>query len=223
MRNTQGVEPDGALVLASARSRGTPRTMYMVNLWFLTWLGDLVGRPVDLFALPTPLELGLPEAGSYSLQLASSADRLAMELVYESNPLELIVAMGGVQTLIAGGVVAAVAIPAYTEYRLEAQVAVALASVRRLQHELLVFRMEKQRFPSEAEAAELLARLSLPGNLALQVEPDGGIITVELDIDGLEGGNLLMLIPEEGDVGLDWLCSGNLDRKYLENSNVCAR
>jgi len=71
--------------------------MYVVNLWLLTWLGDLVGRPVDLFAIPTPLELQLPEAGGYSLQIASSPDQLAIELVYESNPVELIMAMGGVQ------------------------------------------------------------------------------------------------------------------------------
>jgi len=223
IRQSQGVEPRGALLLATARSRGTPRMMYVVNLWMLTWLGDLVGRPVDLFAIPTPLELQLPEAGGYSLQIASSPDQLAIELVYESNPVELIMAMGGVQTAIAGGVAAAVAIPAYTEYQAKAKVAEALASVQQLQFEVLAFQVDKQRFPSEAEAEALLSTVALPGNLDVGLEPDTGTITVEFYLEGLEGGTSLVLMPEDGGAGLEWVCNGNLDRKYLQNTNVCTR
>ena len=223
MRQSQGVEPKGALLLATARSAGTPRMMYVVNLWMLTWLGDLVGRPVDLFAIPTPMELGLPGDGGYSLQIASSPDQLSVELVYESNPVELIMAMGGVQTAIAGGIAAAVAIPAYTEYQTKASVAEALGSIQQLQYELLAFQMDKQRFPSEAEATELLSGVMLPGNLDVGLEPDTGTITVEFYLEGLEGGTSLVLIPEDGGAGVEWVCNGSLDRKYLQNSNVCTR
>jgi len=223
LRQSQGVEPNGALLLASARSYGTPRMMYVLNLWMLTWLGDLVGRPVDLFALPTPMELGLPEAGGYSLQIASSPDQLGIELVYESNPVELIMAMGVAQTAIIGGVTAAVAIPAYTDYRVKSEVAGALGSVQQLQYQLRAFRTDQQRFPSEAEAAELLAGVALPGNLDVRLEPDTGIITVELYLEGLEGGTTLVLMPQEGGAGLEWVCNGNLARKYLQNTSVCTR
>ena len=223
MRQSQGVEPKGALLLATARSRGTPRMMYVVNLWMLTWLGDLVGRPVDLFAIPTPMELQLPDAGAYSLQIASSPDQLSIELVYESNPLELIMAMGGVQTAIAGGIAAAIAVPAYTDYQTKAKVAEALASIQQLEYEVIAFHIDKQRFPSEAEAAELLSGVTLPGNLDVGLEPDTGAITVEFYLEGLEGGASLVLTPEDSGAGLDWVCNGTLDRKFLQNSNVCTR
>jgi len=223
IRQSQGVEPKGALLLATARSAGTPRMMYVVNLWVLTWLGDLVGRPVDLFAIPSPLELQLPEAGAYSLQIASSPDQLAIELVYESNPVELIMAMGGIQTAIAGGIAAAIAIPAYTEYQTKAEVAQALTSIQQLEFELIAFHTDKQRFPSEEEATELLAGVYLPGYLDVGLEPDTGVINVEFYLDGLQGGSSLVLMPEDSGGGLEWVCNGNLDRKFLQNTNVCTR
>jgi hypothetical protein len=223
LRQTQGIEPNGALLLASARSQGTPRLIYELNLWTLEALGDLFGSPVDLFALPSPRELGLPDSGSAGFQIASSPNQLAVELVYESNPLELLMAMGGLGTLTSAGIAAAVAIPAFEEYQNKAEIATELAEVQQLQQELIMFYVDQGRFPTAEEAQSLLSTLPGGGNMDLSLEPDTGSISAQIYVPGLSGGNLLIITPRLGDGGyIDWDCEGStLDPAHLETSMLC--
>ncbi len=116
MREQQGLDAGGALLMASTRSPGVPRIMYEVDLWLISYFSELLGNPVDLFTLPSATELGLPDSGAYSLALNSAPNRMSFELVYESSPIEAVFALGGMQTLFTTGIVAAIAIPAYDEY-----------------------------------------------------------------------------------------------------------
>jgi hypothetical protein len=129
LNDSQGIDGHGALLLASARNPKVPRLIYEWNLLTLSVLGDLVGRPVDIFALPSPRELNLPADGSYSFVFSSSPQTLAMELVFESNPAELLLAFGGVQGIVMAGVLSAIAIPSYMEYADQAQDAAEAAAL----------------------------------------------------------------------------------------------
>jgi hypothetical protein len=223
LRQTQGMDPNGALLLASARSEGTPRLIYELNLWTLEALGDLFGSPVDLFLLPSPRELGLPDSGSAGFQIASSPNQLAVELVYESNPLELLMAMGGFGTLTSAGIAAAIAIPAFEEYQSKAEIATELAQVEQLQQELIMFYVDQGRFPTAEEAQNLLSSLPGSGNMGLSLEPDTGSISAQIYAPGVGGNNLLILTPRLGDGGyIDWDCEGTtLDPSHLANTNLC--
>jgi hypothetical protein len=222
LREAQGLEPDGALLLASIRSKGTPNLIYSFNLLLLTYLGDLAGRPADLFALPTPHELGLPEYGSYSLQLSSSPHRLAAELVYESNPIELLMAGGGLQGTLTAGIIAGVAMAAYDDYRVQAHMAGAVPYVKRIQQEVTMFYLTNGRFPTQTEVAFLMERQPKPLGLDVSVElqPDTGVIYVEFGVDSLVGENDLVLSPEEAG---GWTCEGSLTRIHYLSTGLCSQ
>jgi type II secretory pathway pseudopilin PulG len=116
LSSTQGIDGHGALLLGSARNPKAPRLVYEWNLMILSILGDLVGRPVDIFALPTPRELALPAQGGYSFAIDSSPQSLGVELVYESTPAEFLLSFGGIQGIAMVGILSAIAIPSYMEF-----------------------------------------------------------------------------------------------------------
>ena len=122
MAEEQRVDPEGALLLATTRTGGMPTLMYNLNLQLIATLGDLTDQPVDLFEFPSARELGLPDEGAYSLRIASTSTELSAELVFEHNPLELLSVGGGYGGVMALGVLAAVAVPAYQDYTIRAKV-----------------------------------------------------------------------------------------------------
>jgi hypothetical protein len=215
LHQEQGVDPAGALLLASTRTNGVPHLIYEINLWLLTYLGDLTGRPVDLFTLPSAYELGLPDAGAYSFQLTSSPDQLGLELVYESNPIEAFMAIGGIQTVITAGMLAAIAIPSYIETESHAQLQDSMTSLQSLQGRLVEFHAIKGRFPSANEVDAFLEGGDYPDNADLQLEPDTGKMSIRFYGEGLEKGNELILTPVLEQNNIHWQCSGTLDAEYL--------
>jgi len=72
LRDSQRMDPRGALLLSSMSNEDLPAMMYRLDLELLTYLGDLSDRPVDMFALPTPRKAGLPEQGAFSAKISSS-------------------------------------------------------------------------------------------------------------------------------------------------------
>jgi type IV pilus assembly protein PilA len=67
-------------------------------------------------------ELGLPERGSLGLSVNLGEPLLSLEMTYESHPGEVLLAGGGMAGVAAAGVLAAVALPAYQDYTIGAQV-----------------------------------------------------------------------------------------------------
>ncbi len=109
----QGQDVSASLLFASTRIDDTPRHLYYAYLGMLRLAADLAGDRLDLFGLPTALDLGLPERGTYGMQLDLSETSLSLELVFESNPLEFLLAMD-LRTVMAVGVGAAIAVPSMT-------------------------------------------------------------------------------------------------------------
>jgi hypothetical protein len=97
--------------------------IFLVACWFslglqvLQSLGAIAGQPLDLFTLPSPMEVRLPQRGSYGVKFTSSANRFALEATYESNPLEVFFVGGGVRTAAMVGIIAAIAVPTFLECR----------------------------------------------------------------------------------------------------------
>jgi len=211
----QRMDPKGALLLISARTEGLPALMYRWNLEILSYLGDLAGRPVDLFAFPSPRELGLPAAGSYGFKITSSETELALELAFETNAAEGLFAGQGYGALAAIGIMAAIAIPAYQDYEVRSEVAAGFAAAAALREMVALSVAETGRFPDQAEVAELNPdALSAPG-YRLSLNPDDGRIMLTFDIDELEEGSRIDLVPERHEGELVWECESEIANRYL--------
>jgi hypothetical protein len=105
-----------SLFLISTTLTNTPSYFYYIYLYSLEMLGDLADANIDLFSLPSANALKLPKNGTYGLQVDVSESSLSLELTFENNPLELILTPEiGIQVAMVG-IIAAIAIPAYTKY-----------------------------------------------------------------------------------------------------------
>lgn len=108
----QGQDASAALLLVSTTIDNTPRYLYYFYLSALQLLADMASAQLDLFALPSALELNLPAQGTYGLQLDFSDPLIGLELVFENNPLEFLVTMD-FKTILATAMGAAMSVPAF--------------------------------------------------------------------------------------------------------------
>jgi hypothetical protein len=214
LRQAQGLDPSGALLLATTRGEGIPRLMYDIDLLVLSGLGDLVGRPLDLFALPSAKELALPASGAYSFQISSSSTQLGIELTYETNPIELFLALGGVQSAVAAGVVAAIAIPAYQDYQMRTQVQPGLDLLQGLQAALAEFHAANGRFPTAEEIEAQFGSLPELTGVTIQLEPDTGHLYANFYGFELGDAGELSVTPQPSPTGVLWQCAGGFPDRF---------
>lgn len=202
--NSQRVRGDNALLLVSGRGAGVPALMYDYTLVLLLLVGDLLERPVDLFALPAAGQIGIPASGGYSFKLESSQQRLGVELVYESNPSELLLAGGAFTAVALLGVGAAVAIPAYQDYQVRAGVGASLYWVEQAKTEVESVYLSTGSMPN----ADQLALLGLnDADDQVRVEPDSGVIVLRVLRSGYYLDDPIRFIPDASTPGaLNWVC-----------------
>lgn len=212
----QRMDAGGALLLASVRNTGLPAFMYRMNLEILRFLGDVVERPVDMFALPTPREAGLPKQGAFSVKFTSSESQLGFEMAFENNPVEFLLAGNGYAGVAAVGILAAVAIPAYQDYTVRAKVLQGVNATAALRAYLEDFAQGNGRFPGEQELAELDLSEFETENFSLAINPDDGRIVVEYYLSALAAeGNVLVFSPRAEADQLHWDCESDMASKYL--------
>lgn len=220
LKEKQRMDAGGALLLASMRNEGAPEFMYRMNLSMLKYLGDITERPVDLFALPTPREAQLPKDGAYGIKLTSSDSQLAFELAFESNPAEFIMSggngtMGGVAVV---GILASIALPAYQDYMVRAEVISGVAASRAAQLNIEMFELENGRFPNKKEIAKFDQTTMQSDKYTVSISPKSGKINVELHHKSLRENNQLQMIPEKKKGSLVWKCESGIGKKYLPSS-----
>jgi len=218
LKEQQKTDPKNSLLLASGRSHGLPGLMYDLNLQVLLALGDLVERPVDLFAFPTPREAGLPEYGGISFKIDSSDTRLAMEFSYDNNPGELLFGGGGLAAVATTGILAAIAIPAYQDYTIRARVVEGFSASDQHRTALEEFIVANKRLPNATESKALpgVTESALVTDWAY--DEDSGTISIQLAIKTLGEANILHLTPQVKDNMIVWMCSGEMEDKYLPKS-----
>ncbi len=215
LKEHQKLDPKNSLFLASGRSQGLPAFMYDLNLQILLALGDLVERPIDLFAFPTPREARLPEYGGISFKIDSSDTRLAMEFSYDNNPGELLFGGGGFAAVATTGILAAIAIPAYNDYTIRTRVIEGFSASMPHRLALEEFIVANQRLPNASESKDL------PGVSESELitdwvyDEDSGTISIQLAIKALGEKNVLHISPQVKDKMIIWVCSGEMKDKYL--------
>ncbi|MEE9328264.1 MAG: pilin [Cocleimonas sp.] len=210
-KEKQRINPEGALLMASMRNKGVPAFMYQLKLSILNYLGEVVGRPIDLFSLPSSREIGLPKEGAYSFKLTSNETQLAFELSFESNPAEILMAGNGYAGIAIAGILASIAMPAFNDYTLRAEVAGGLLAAKSVVSLLELYKIENGKFPSQQEAESIDQSGWRHDAYQISID-DNGNIDVEFKNKNLSSG-IKLLKPIDGRI--TWKCQSNMNKKNL--------
>jgi Tfp pilus assembly major pilin PilA len=122
LATTQRVDMSTSLFAATGSVNKMPRRTYEMYISILQYLADLTGAKFDIWSMPTVDQLGLPDKGAIGFSFNLGEPYLSLELSYESHPGELFFGGGGFGGIAAVGILAAIAIPAYQDYTIRAQV-----------------------------------------------------------------------------------------------------
>ena len=116
----------------------------------------------------------------------------------------------------------AVAIPAYQDYSIRAQVTEGLSLASAAKTGVSEFFATEGDFPSTNASAGLVQAASITGNNVSGVQVgNSGIITISYSIQALGGNNALILEPQNRNGAVAWICGGagtNVEPKYLPSS-----
>jgi len=210
LKRSQGYAPESALLGLSAVTRNAQREVYYAYLGGLQLLGDALGARISLADLPSASALKLPVDGAVGLALETTPDRVGLTVGYEQTPVEVLMAGDGsaLTGLMVAGIAAAIAIPAYDDYAVRAQVASVLADSEPLKQAVAAHYAEHGSLPKsdedltmeyEADSAKYLEGYGI----------DGGAIVLYFGDEAADAikGLALLLTPHVGADGrLVWVC-----------------
>ena len=214
LEDRQRIDVSNAGFAIVGTSRKLPRRYYGMYLELLELLSDLSVANVDLWSMPTPRQLNLPEYGSIGLTVSLGDPMVAVELTFENNPGEL---LGGVYGVALVGVVAAIAIPAYQDYTIRAQVAEGLSLSAPVKADVASFYLDNGRFPDSNEA-DAMSMYGPAGKytMSIIVEPDTGVLIINYYSEvGPNGGQIFMTPSVTSYSSVAWSCSGSFAAKHL--------
>lgn len=231
---TQGHRASQTLLGAFGPTRDVQRNTWYAWIGALAALSDLTNAELDIAQLPSAEELGLPRDGSVGLEWQASADRMSFVLGYDATPVDL---LGGspVAVVAGAGILAAVAIPAYQDYKVRAIVSAALAETAAAKTVLIESMVSTNEIPDE------LASLGVEETLSEghQLRWENGMLLIgfaesapsgvagkqlALGVRWNEGSPLWVCGLAEPNVSVEELIGGNpaehttLENKYLPSS-----
>ncbi|HRD67702.1 MAG TPA: pilin [Candidatus Competibacter sp.] len=210
LRQSQGYTPEHTLLGVSAVTRNAQREIYYAYLNGLQMLGDLLGASISLANMPSAGTLKLPVEGAIGLALDIAPDRVGFNISYEQTPAEILLAGDGsaLTSVMITGIVAAIAIPAYQDYTVRAQIASVLAETGPLKQDMAEFYAKHKKLPKSDEELDL----NFAGDSAKYLEGygiDGGAIVLYFGdkADAAIKEHTLLLTPYLGVNGiLTWVC-----------------
>ena len=218
LSESQRVAFDHTVFGMTGNSAKLPRRLYYGYLGVMQILADVAGVDFDVLSLPTARELDLPAESPIALSVSLGEPYVSFEITSESSLVDSLLGGGAMQNVAIIGIVAAIAVPAYNDYTIRAQVAegVALAQAPRVFIESAW--AETGQFPGAAEA---LTAPRTSGKYASEIVVFGDTGLIRVHFDGEDAnetirGTYLYFEPYVDDDGnLAWQCSSWLADKYL--------
>ena len=213
LTKTQRQDVSAALMFISTRIKGSPKKLYYAYLQALLLLSDISDAKIDIATLPTALEANLPSNGTYATQLSMSDRQIFVELIYESNPAEFVLGqnLGNVAVV---GILAAIAIPAYQDYTIRANVGAAYAQTRSLRRQIEEFYLKNGKYPAQKDIDTLITSDIQNESLTqLKIIPETGELVIILNGQSRIQGKQITVTPRT--TGRGWHCHGEIQNKYF--------
>jgi type II secretory pathway pseudopilin PulG len=209
-----------ALFTTAGQVSDVARQTYYGWLGVITSLADLGGAEFDLMALPTARELALPQQSALAANLQISAERVQLDLNYAQHPMEFLSGSDGMTVVAVAGILAAIAIPAYQDYVIRAEVASAIAETAALKLAISEQVMSTGKLPADADTLGLGVELPMTSsNGKAEIDFDHGAILVRFGIEAQQklAGSYLYLLPLQDSSGnVRWRCgNGPVDADEL--------
>ncbi|MEO8670170.1 MAG: pilin [Tahibacter sp.] len=207
---SQSYAAEHALIGATGVTHHVQRTVYYAYLNGLQSLADALGQPAELAGMPSASELKLPTDGAVGLSVDVSSERIGLRMTYEQTPIEALLGSNGnlMSGVAVAGIVAAIALPAYQDYTVRAQVATVIADARPLLTTIAEYHAANDDLPESSEDLELPGFGESTKYLS-DVQVDHGALVLrfgDLAQSGLRGQTLI-LKPYRTRQGLEWRCT----------------
>lgn len=149
LRTQQSYDPASTLLGGAVTTRNANQKIYYAYLTVLQSISDALGQPTSLADLPNAASLGLPLDGALGLTFDLTPNRAGFSVTYEQSPAEAILsAGGGVMAIAVVGIVAAIAIPAYQDYTIRAQVSGTIADAGPLKLAIAEYYAKRKKLPA---------------------------------------------------------------------------
>jgi Tfp pilus assembly major pilin PilA len=148
LAGTQQQDRAQSMLGVSTRTNGWAKMGYQYYLQTLVALANLMDTQVPIEAMPSALELNLPASGAIGFSMDRLARGVAFRVNYENSPLE-IGGGGGMTSVAVVAMLAAIALPAYQDYTVRAEVADAIAETGAAKLELLEAAYAAGRIPKK--------------------------------------------------------------------------
>ncbi len=198
-----------ALFSVSTNINNVPRYIYYTYLNGLNYLASITEAEIDLFSLPSARQLNLPTQGTYGIQMNVSETMTGIEFTFENNPLEFLAASNGMASIAVVGILAAVAIPAYTDYMKRSKVMSGLSRLSRIKTPAEEFYGVHQRLPTIEEISGRAEGTYVEKFFLLEAGNGYGAIFKDKRL----AGTLMLIYDEEAQT---WLCtSEGMKLQYL--------
>lgn len=212
----QNIDLSSSLFAATGTSRKLPRRIYHLYLEMLQAVADISEANFDIWSMPTASQVSIPDKGALGFSVNLGDPYLSMEFMFENNPLESVFS-GDMTSVAALGVIAAIAIPAYQDYTIRANVSLGIADAGIAQAAVIEYRNTRGEYPGPTPAAEISDRASFAEHAAnITVVPGTGVIVIRYSEEVLPAGGELYLEPVVGaDGSVAWRCSATIEDKHL--------
>ncbi len=127
LHDRAAVQSQDQVLAFYGKSAHSARQFWYAYLGTLDTLAHLAKLDLNLHALPSAHELKLPRESIGGLSLDYAGNRLGLSLNYDNSLADNLTSGGSATTVAVVAIVAAIALPAYQDYRVRAEVAKAYA------------------------------------------------------------------------------------------------
>jgi type IV pilus assembly protein PilA len=209
LADEQRIDMSSSLFAATGTVDKMPRRTYEMYIGILQALADMTEAEFDVWSMPTAAQLELPDEGALGFSINLGEPYLSLELSYENHPGELFFGGGAVASAAVVGILAAIAIPAYQDYTIRAQVTEGLNLASQVRASVAESYAARGVLPRDRRAAGLPPSAdTTAGQYVEGIDISNGQITVTYGnaAHAKLRGNTLAMTPYRIGRDLGWAC-----------------